>query len=97
ISGIAGLVSLDSTTDRLRRTQKAATPTPWSSLPNPARDLIDLEPYRQAWTENHGRFSLNLVASRGCPYRCNWCAKPISGDRFHVRPAEAVADEIMEL
>jgi anaerobic magnesium-protoporphyrin IX monomethyl ester cyclase len=97
INAIAGLVSLDPTTDRLRRTQKVATPTPWSSLPNPSRDLIDLEPYRQAWTEIHGRFSLNLVASRGCPYRCNWCAKPISGDRFHVRPAEAVADEIVEL
>jgi anaerobic magnesium-protoporphyrin IX monomethyl ester cyclase len=97
ITDIAGLVSLEPTTRRLRRTQKAATPTPWSSLPNPARDLIDLEPYRQAWTRSHGRFSLNLVASRGCPYRCNWCAKPISGDRFHVRPAEAVADEILEL
>jgi radical SAM superfamily enzyme YgiQ (UPF0313 family) len=47
--------------------------------------------------EAHGYFSLNLVASRGCPYRCNWCAKPISGDRFHVRPAEAVADEILDL
>jgi anaerobic magnesium-protoporphyrin IX monomethyl ester cyclase len=97
VTGIAGLVSLDPIANRLRRTQKAATPTPWNSLPNPARDLIDLEPYRQAWTRSHGRFSLNLVASRGCPYRCNWCAKPISGDRFHVRPAEAVADEILEL
>jgi radical SAM superfamily enzyme YgiQ (UPF0313 family) len=97
ISDIAGLVSLDPTKNLLRRVQRAAKPTPWSSLPNPARDLIDMEPYRQAWTTSHGQFSLNLVASRGCPYRCNWCAKPISGDRFHVRPAEAVADEILEL
>jgi radical SAM superfamily enzyme YgiQ (UPF0313 family) len=40
---------------------------------------------------------MNAVASRGCPYRCNWCAKPISGDRFHVRPAEAVAEEMLRL
>jgi radical SAM superfamily enzyme YgiQ (UPF0313 family) len=96
-AAIAGLASLDPAANRLRRAQKRSMPTQWSSLPNPARDLIDLEPYRQAWTASHGQFSLNLVSSRGCPYRCNWCAKPISGDRFHVRPAEAVADEILEL
>jgi radical SAM superfamily enzyme YgiQ (UPF0313 family) len=97
LGSIAGLVSLDPVTGRIRRTQKTPTPTSWDLLPTPARNLIDMEPYRQAWTANHGHFSLNLVASRGCPYRCNWCAKPISGDRFHVRPAESVADEILEL
>jgi len=66
----------------------------WSALPAPARDLIDLEPYRASWTARHGLFSTNIVASRGCPYRCNWCAKPISGDRYHLRHAEDVAAEI---
>lgn len=69
----------------------------WIELPMPARDLIDMEPYQAAWRKAHGYFSMNVVASRGCPYRCNWCAKPISGDRFHVRPAESVAEEILEL
>jgi radical SAM superfamily enzyme YgiQ (UPF0313 family) len=69
----------------------------WIDLPSPARDLIDLAPYRASWTNAHGFFSMNAVASRGCPYRCNWCAKPISGDKFHVRPADAVAEEILEL
>ena len=35
-----------------------------------------------------------MVSSRGCPYRCNWCAKPISGNKFHLRAAAAVADEM---
>jgi anaerobic magnesium-protoporphyrin IX monomethyl ester cyclase len=69
----------------------------WLRLPLPARDLIDIDLYRRAWQEAHGYFSLNMVASRGCPYRCNWCAKPISGDRFHVRPAGQVAEELREL
>jgi radical SAM superfamily enzyme YgiQ (UPF0313 family) len=38
-----------------------------------------------------------VVASRGCPYRCNWCAKPISGDAFQLRPPQLVAAEICEL
>jgi radical SAM superfamily enzyme YgiQ (UPF0313 family) len=74
----------------------AKNPT-WASLPSAARHLIDLEPYRTRWTANHGIFSTNVVASRGCPYRCNWCAKPISGNRFHLRSAQAVAQELHEL
>lgn len=94
---IAGLVRLDATGHVLHSTVNAPKNTSWINLPRPARELIDLEPYRRAWIAAHGYFSTSVVASRGCPYRCNWCAKPISGDRFHVRPAEAVAAEIREL
>ncbi len=67
------------------------------ALPFPARDLIDLTQYRDAWRAAHGFFSLNIVASRGCPYRCNWCAKPVYGDSFHLRSAESVALEMRAL
>ena len=66
-------------------------------LPFPSRDLVDIEQYRDLWKKAHGFFSLNLVASRGCPYRCNWCAKPIYGDSFHARAPENVAAEMLEL
>jgi radical SAM superfamily enzyme YgiQ (UPF0313 family) len=65
-----------------------------STLPLPARDLLDLSPYRKAWKDTHGIFSLNLIASRGCPFRCNWCAKPIFGDSYQLRPARDVAAEM---
>jgi radical SAM superfamily enzyme YgiQ (UPF0313 family) len=65
-----------------------------STLPFPARDLIDVSLYRKAWKQAHGIFSLNLIASRGCPFRCNWCAKPIFGDSYQLRPAVDVANEM---
>lgn len=65
-----------------------------ATLPLPARDLIDLSAYRKAWKDAHGSFSLNLIASRGCPFRCNWCAKPIFGDTYQLRPALDVAMEM---
>jgi anaerobic magnesium-protoporphyrin IX monomethyl ester cyclase len=65
-----------------------------ASLPAPARDMIDLSPYRAAWKRAHGFFSMNLIASRGCPFRCNWCAKPIFGDTYQLRPAHEVAQEM---
>jgi radical SAM superfamily enzyme YgiQ (UPF0313 family) len=67
------------------------------ALPFPARDLIDLDRYRQTWKAAQGFFSLNIVASRGCPYQCNWCAKPIYGSTFHLRSPESVAEEMREL
>ncbi len=65
-----------------------------STLPLPARDLIDLSLYRKVWRDAHAFASLNLIASRGCPFRCNWCAKPIFGDSYQLRPALDVAVEM---
>ncbi len=63
-------------------------------LPNPAWDLIDIGAYRDIWMHTHGYFALNLATTRGCPYKCNWCAKPIYGNRYNSRSPERVAGEI---
>jgi anaerobic magnesium-protoporphyrin IX monomethyl ester cyclase len=64
------------------------------ALPFPAWDLVDVERYRRAWRERHGYFSMNMVTTRGCPYHCNWCAKPIWGQRYNSRSPESVAAEL---
>lgn len=67
------------------------------ALPDPAWDLCDLTPYARMWRERHGRWEINVWTARGCPYRCNWCAKPVWGRSYHVRSAERVAAEIRML
>lgn len=62
-----------------------------------AWDLIDVERYRSTWVAAHGYFSLNMAASKGCSFRCSWCAKPIWGQRYQQRSATAVAAEMAEL
>jgi anaerobic magnesium-protoporphyrin IX monomethyl ester cyclase len=64
------------------------------SLPFPAWDLVDVERYRSTWLSHHGYFSMNLVTTRGCPYHCNWCAKPIYGQRYTARSPEHVVEEM---
>jgi len=64
------------------------------SLPFPAWDLVDIEKYRKLWIEQHGYFSMNMVTTRGCPFHCNWCAKPIWGQRYHSRSPENVVAEM---
>jgi len=79
------------------RTSSSPAREDLDSLPLPAWDLIDAERYRSAWRDAHGYFSLNMATSRGCPYRCNWCAKPIYGQNYHVRSARSVASEMLHL
>jgi anaerobic magnesium-protoporphyrin IX monomethyl ester cyclase len=71
--------------------------TDLDAIPAPAWDLVDMEQYRSAWISAHGYFSLNIISSRGCPYRCNWCAKPIHGNQYHARSPQSVAAEMLHL
>lgn len=64
------------------------------ALPFPAWDLVDVGHYRKIWLGRHGYFSMNMVTTRGCPFHCNWCAKPIWGQRYHTRSPENVAAEM---
>jgi anaerobic magnesium-protoporphyrin IX monomethyl ester cyclase len=68
--------------------------TDLDKLPFPAWDLVDVEKYRSIWIKRHGYFSMNMVTTRGCPYHCNWCAKPIWGQRYNSRSPENVAAEM---
>lgn len=81
----------------LVRTAARELSTDLSRRPLPARDLIAMDRYAEIWRTHHGRSSMNIVASRGCPFHCNWCAKPIYGNRFVIRPAESVAIEMQIL
>jgi len=66
-------------------------PPEWEldSLPLPARDLLQMEWY--ATRDHRGLRSaparcLTMLSSRGCPYRCAFCAEPaytVRGTRFH--------------
>lgn len=64
------------------------------SIPLPSWDLLNMRQYRSAWLKKNGYFSLNLTTTRGCPFKCNWCAKPIYGNRYNSRSAENVVKEI---
>ena len=92
-AAIRGLAYLDA--DRsLLRTPHRPDIKGLDALPFPAWDLVDVARYREIWRRRHHYYSMNLVTSRGCPYHCNWCAKPIWGQRYNVRSPENVVAEL---
>ncbi len=76
------------------KTQKRNVLRELDSLPFPACDLVDMEPYRRMWLKHAGFFSINMSTTRGCPFKCNWCAKPIYGNRYNSRSPQNVVQEL---
>ena len=98
LSQIPGLVLPDpSAPDGLRYTARRPVERQPDLFPTPAWDLVEIERYRAAWQGAHGYFSLNMVSTRGCPFHCNWCAKPIWGQRYAMRSPASVAEELAML
>jgi anaerobic magnesium-protoporphyrin IX monomethyl ester cyclase len=93
---IAGLAWADETggVTRFRQNPRRPDIRDLDNLPFPAWDLVDVDRYRQTWLDRHGYFSMNMVSTRGCPFHCNWCAKPIWGQRYNSRSPENVAAEM---
>jgi anaerobic magnesium-protoporphyrin IX monomethyl ester cyclase len=96
LSAVGGLALRDAHGELSYTTTRAGT-RDLDALPLPAWDLVDAEAYRRAWTVAHGRFSWNMATSRGCPFGCNWCAKPVFGRRYSQRSPESVAMEMRRL
>jgi anaerobic magnesium-protoporphyrin IX monomethyl ester cyclase len=94
IKTIAGLCYPDSESGEIVRTPGRADMRDLDSIPFPAWDLVDVDRYRNIWLQRHGYFSMNMVTTRGCPYHCNWCAKPIWGQRYNTRSPENVVAEM---
>ena len=64
------------------------------SLPFLAYHLLPWRRYRPH--PPHGRaFPFTaIITSRGCPYRCSYCSKPIFGSKFRAQSPERVVDEV---
>jgi radical SAM superfamily enzyme YgiQ (UPF0313 family) len=80
--------------DAVIKTMRRTVLRELDNLPFPAWDLIDIEPYRKTWLKYKGYFSLNMATTRGCPFKCNWCAKPIYGNRYNSRSPQNVVAEL---
>ena len=94
-SSIAGLAMKQK--DYIIKTNKRLVLKDLDSLPFPAWDLVDIRPYQETWTSHAGYFSINMGTTRGCPFKCNWCAKPIYGNRYNSRSPQNVVKELKML
>lgn len=96
LANISGVSFLDSEVHHRRAPDRPATKG-MDQLPAPAYDLIDLEKYVAEWRRVHGYASLQFMTSRGCPFSCSWCARPIFGRKYRQYSAARAAEEVQFL
>ena len=63
-------------------------------LPYPARDLLDINLYRQHRYILPPSMNTTLISSRGCPSQCTFCANITMGRRFRAHSPEYVVGEM---
>ena len=66
-------------------------------LPFPDRSGFDHRQYQSAMEKNTGLKQTSLIVTRGCPFSCDFCSKPVWGDLFRKPPLEKVFREIEEI
>lgn len=67
------------------------------AVPHPARELFENEKYMQYWKRKFGYSCAPLITTRGCPYNCDYCARPVFGNRYRERGVVDIINEIEEV
>jgi radical SAM superfamily enzyme YgiQ (UPF0313 family) len=67
------------------------------NIPLPAYHLFKIDRYTNLQPLTDGldprARAYTIVTSRGCPYKCTYCSKPITGDTWRARSVENVLNE----
>ena len=66
-------------------------------LPLPDRSWFDHGRYGEAMERASGLRQTSIMVTRGCPFSCDFCSKPVWGNRFRKPPLERVFREIEEI
>ena len=68
-----------------------------SRLPLPYRADLPNRQYIDYWRRHWKDATTPVMTTRGCPFRCEFCHKPVFGDLFRSRPADSVIAEMREV
>ena len=67
------------------------------SIPFPARDLYDNASYQNYYMRCFSKKQTSIITTRGCPFDCDFCSRPIFSNDFRARSAGNVVDELSEI
>lgn len=95
LSGIAGI--------SYRKDGEVITNQPWTgsidldSLPFLAYHLLPWRKYRPHPPHGRALPFAAIITSRGCPYKCCYCSKPVFGTKFRGQSPKRVVEEVAYL
>ncbi len=94
LSKVSGITYRDEDTGQIKHTPKRDLIADLDALPFPTREMFDNDSYKKYYKKKFGYTTTVVMTSRGCPYSCDFCSRPIFGNDFRIRTASNVADEV---
>jgi anaerobic magnesium-protoporphyrin IX monomethyl ester cyclase len=95
LMGVTGIVFKNS--GKVRYTGARGFIEDLDRVPFPSREMFDNEAYKRYYAGRMGYTSTSVMTSRGCPFQCDFCSRPVFGNKFRSRTAANVADEVEEV
>ena len=92
VKGIPGTVCKDD--DSVFYGERRQPIVDLDSLPFPARELFDNDSYKEYYTKHFGYAMTSMISSRGCPFMCDFCSKPVFGNTLRLRSPQNIVDEM---
>ncbi len=80
--------------DKLKSTPSRKVIQSLDNIPFPARELFDHQAYKNYYAKKFGYTATSMITSRGCPFNCDFCSRPIFGNELRIRSAANIVDEI---
>lgn len=94
-SNVKGLVFKDG--KKVLRTDSRAFIEDLDNLVFPSRELFDNKAYKQYYQKRFGYTTTSMITSRGCPFSCDFCSRPIFGTDMRNRSISNIVDEVEEI
>ena len=63
-------------------------------IPFPDREMFDNQAYKNYYLRNFGYTTTSIITSRGCPFQCDFCSRPVFGNGFRSRTAANITEEV---
>ena len=95
LSGVKGLVYKDG--KHIVNTGQRPFIRDLDGLASPTRDLFDNEAYKKYYLDRFGYSTTSMITSRGCPFTCDFCSRPIFGTDIRNRSVGNIVDEVQEI
>ncbi len=96
-NGWSEILGLSYRTDKVRHNPPRPLRPDLDNIPYPAHDLFKIDKYTNLNPLTDGLIpnsrSYTIVTSRGCPFKCTFCSKPITGDTWRNRSVDNVLGE----
>lgn len=67
------------------------------SIPFPLRSQFDNDAYKAYYRRRFRYTTTSMITSRGCPFSCDFCSRPIFGADMRTRSVKNIVDEVAEI